>query len=194
MTETTQPVVDAEATAKPVAEANTNGAGDDLDTLLSQFETETKAAPSPAPVAAPQQPTVPPVDESRIRHIEERFLKEDIDKAVSNIFGDSKVNKRVAMGWLDQVAREKPAVANAFLNQHKDPETWKKIERSLAKEAEKDFNTDIDTNATVDVAAVSAAVRGASTKAPSEQAPNYASMSTQELRAEMIKLGINPSF
>jgi ribosomal protein L12E/L44/L45/RPP1/RPP2 len=194
MTDTTntQPVVDADATAKPVADAQTNGAGDDLDSLLAEYKaSEDKAAPPPpAPQAAPQQP----VADERIKRIEERFFQEDLNETVTHIFGDQKVSRRAALGWIDQVARERPAVAQAFINKERDPDTWKRIEKSLTKEAAKDFNFDVDRAVTEDVAAVAAAVRGASTKAPSEQAPNYSHMDNNEFRNELRKLGIPSPF
>lgn len=198
MTDTTQAAVDAtDATAKPVANVNdAQNTGDDLDTLLAQFDKETKVDPVSPPVTPQvQQPQIPAIDADRFRRVEDRLFQEDLNKAVANIKGDLKVPERAAKGWLDQIARERPEIARAFMEQASNPKRWQQIEKVLAKEFVREFkSTDIDENVTEDRNAVAAAVRGASTKAPAETAPNYSNMSNSELRDEYRKLGINPTF
>lgn len=194
MTDTdTQPAVDAvDATATPVADTNNaQNTGDDLDTLLAQYEQQTK--PPVSPPQTPQQPAT--VDPDRLRRVEERLFNEDVNKTVANITGGLKVSPRFARGWLDQIAKEKPEVANAFLQKESNPQRWAQIEQSLAKEFAKEVKSvTFDENVTEDRSAVAAAVRGASTKAPTEPPPNYSSLSNAELRDEYRKLGINPTF
>jgi len=194
MTDTdTQPAVDAvDATATPVADTNNaQNTGDDLDTLLAQYEQQTKTPVSPP--QTPQQPAT--VDPDRLRRVEERLFNEDVNKTVANITGGLKVSPRFARGWLDQIAKEKPEVANAFLQKESNPQRWTQIEQSLAKEFAKEVKSvTFDENVTEDRSAVAAAVRGASTKAPAEPAPNYTTMTNGELRDEMRKLGLTSTF
>ena len=195
---TTQAAVDATVTtAEPVAPVNNaQDTGDDLDTLLSQYEAQTKVAPASPPQTPQQtQPQTPTIDADRFRRIEDRLFKQDLDEAVSGIVGDLKVPRRMATGWLDQMARERPAIANAFMQKDSNPQGWKQVQNSLAKEFAREVESvSFDKNVSEDRSAVAAAVRGASTKAPTDPPPNYASMSNAELRDEMRKMGIAPTF
>ena len=153
----------------------------DLDSLIAQFEEgTTKEAVSPP---EPKQPAIDPATIDRIKRVESRLLEEDINGAVKQVFGDMKVASRVAKGWLDQVARENPAIAKAFLNKANDPKSWDKFAKALSKEAEKDFPVSkVDENATADHEAVAQAVRGNSTKVTAEPPPDLSKMSNAELR------------
>src|SRR5512146_548287 len=197
MTDTdTQPVVDAtETTATPVVEeTNARNDGNDLDSLLAQFEQQTKPPVSPAPTPPVATPSPPPVDTGRIAALENRLFQEDLNKAVTNIMGDLKVPRRMATGWLDQIAREKPEVAQAFVNQASNPKQWEQIERVLAKEFAKEVKSvQVDENATEDRDAVAAAVRGASTRAPVDAPVNFGNLSNAEFRnAVKEKHGFDP--
>ena len=202
MTETTQPVVNADAAAQPAANAQTNGAGDDLDSLLSQYETATQTAPSP-----PQTAAVPPelkalADkvqylEGQLGQVSKVSYKADMDSAIKNIRGelDPEVfDNSLVEAWLDSEARRDERLQRAWLEREAKPKAWEKIQGELGKNFSRKFSKMPDRQVTEDRDAVTAAVRGASNKAPSEQAPNYASMDNAELRAEMRKLGVNPSF
>ena len=155
----------------------------DLDVLLAEFDQKTKKSePESSPPAPQTQPTIDPATLERIKRVESRLLEDDINEAVKQVFGERKVSPRVARGWLDQVARENPAVAQAFLNKANDPRTWNKFARSLEKEVEKDFPPAVDENATVDHEAVAQSVRGASTKTTAEPPPKLGSMSNAQYR------------
>ena len=197
--ETTQPVVDAaDTTAQPVVQANdARNDGDDLDTLLKQFDQGTKAeaVSPPATEQTQQTQTAPAVDPVRLQRIEERLFREDLDRTVVNIMGDVKVSKRMATGWVDQMARERPAVAQAFMNRHSNPEAWGRIERSLAKEFAKEMKqfTSIDPQVTEDREIVAAAVRGASTKAPESKPVKMDHLSNAEYRRTVMEqYGFDP--
>lgn len=194
MTDTdTQPVVDAtKTTAEPVvADDSARNDGNDLDSLLAQFEKDTKPPVSPAPTTTA---TPPPVDNGRIVALENRLFQEDLNKAVTNIMGDLKVPRRMATGWLDQIAREKPEVAQAFVNQASNPKQWEQIERVLAKEFAKEVKSvQVDEEATEDRDAVAAAVRGASTRAPADAPVNFGNQSNSEFRNTVKeKYGFDP--
>ncbi len=172
--ETNDPVLDT------AVEKRTDDVAD-LDTLLAEFDQGTKPVVSQPETV--KQPTIDPATIERIKRVESRLLEEDINGAVKQVFGDRNVSPRVAKGWLDQVARENPAIAKAFLNKAHDPATWNKFAKSLSKEVDKDFpESKVDEDATADHAAVAAAVRGASTKVAAEPPPDLSKMSDAELR------------
>lgn len=201
MTDTnSQTVVDtSNAAAAPAAtdvSAQTNV--DDLDKLLAEFDQETARGPA-APQPEPQQTQQPvaPISEDRLRRIEDRIFKDDLDATIKNIVGDLKIPERFSKGWIDQVARENPKVANAFVNRANDPASWNRIEKALSKEMAKDFKalTPIDEPSTVDHNAVAAAVRGASTNVPTSQEPKLGSMSAREGRNHVKeKYGFDPGW
>ena len=173
-------VVEDADTKEVEAEKRTDDVAD-LDTLLAEFDQGTKQ-PAVSP-PEPKQPAIDPATYERIKRVESRLLEEDINGAVKQVFGDMKVSSRVAKGWLDQIAREKPEIAKAFLNKAADPRTWDKFAKSLSKEAEKDFLVSkVDQDATADHEAVAQAVRGASAKVAAEPALDFAKMSNAELQ------------
>lgn len=195
---TTQAVVDPTNTAASpaVTEGSAQTNVDDLDSLLAEFDQSTRTTTT-THTPEPTQQTQPVISDDRIRRIEDRIFQDDLNSTIKNITGDLKLPDRFAKGWIDQVARENPAVANAFLNRANNPNAWKKIENALSKEIAKDFKalTPVDEGATVDRAAVTAAVRGASTKAATETEPNYGSLSAREGRkAVKEKYGFDPGW
>ena len=185
-TENTQAAVDATpATATPVAPVNdAQNKGDDLDALLSEFEASTNKPPvsPPQPEAAAPKPSV--IDDERLRRVEQRIFEEDIGKTLGNIFADVKgVSERLQRAFLDQMARENPVIGQKFLNKATNPQEWARVEKALAKEAAKEFRkSDIDEHVTEDVAAAAAVVRGASTRPPPDEQPDFSSMTNAELR------------
>lgn len=196
-TDVKQAVVD-ETDTKPKAGSEVESArsdGDELDKLLAEFDQQTKPAPVTQPEAKPTPKDTEPVIPDRIRKLEDRLFQEDLNETVTNIVGDLKIPRRAAMGWLDQMARENPAIGQAFLNKSTNPQAWKRLEKVLSKEIEKEFSalSPVDREVTEDVAAVAAAVRGASTRVPEEPAPNYAGQSNAEYRQSIRKqYGFDP--
>lgn len=177
-----QAVVDETvASAEPDAPVTSARKDEDLESLLSQFDNETRK-PDPQPTETKATPQVSePVIPDRIKALEQRLLQEDVDKACGEIFEGMKIPRRAQVGWLDQVARENPAIAQAFLNKPNNPGAWNRFAKALIKEAKKDFAADIDEGVTADVNAVAAAVKGASTPATREPPPNFGRMSDAEL-------------
>lgn len=192
MTDEKQAVVDeSKAAATPaVTDDSARVDGDPLDTLLSQWDEAQKAKQAPVSPSVPhtQQQQEAPLS-PRAARLEERLFQEDLNEAVSNIAGDMKIPRRAAIGWLDQIAREKPAVGQAFLNKANDPQTWERFERALRKEMKDEFKSFmVDETATADREAVAQAVRGASTtKVAAEPAPKFGGMSNAAYRKYVIE-------
>lgn len=193
---TTQPAaLTTEAPALPAAEATgaqtTQPA--DLDSILSEFDVKTAPAPEqPKPVAE-----VAPDVARRVEHLEktlaERDFKEAITPVLDRIRGeipkDVLANEEI-QDLIDGRARRDVRLQQAWLNRASNPAAWTKLEKALGQELSKKFSKLPDPDATEDRAAVTAAVRGASQKAPAETAPNYGAMNDAEFQKEKARLGL----
>ena len=191
-----QPVVDeTQASAKPDATVDSaRNDGTDLDTLLAQYETETK---KPEPVSPPEtqqhQPVQQQVDPSVARLVN-RFDREDLQKLVNNVKGDADVEDDLVEAWIDTQARRDPRLARAWLEREANPKAFEQISKQLGKEFAKKTAKRPDPALTEDREAVAAAVRGASThRAPESAPPAYGGMSNAEYRNEVRqRYGFDP--
>lgn len=183
--ETKQAVVDTSA-APATPDATDNSARDTevpLEQLLAEYDQKVApAAPVSPPATPPEQPQEPPLN-PRLKRLEDRLFQEDLNEAVTNVFGDMKIPRRAARGWLEVIAMENPAIGLAFVNKDRDPKTWQRFQHALRKEAQEEFKSFmVDDTATADREAVAAAMRGASTKVAAEPAPKFGHMSNAEYR------------
>lgn len=187
----TQTVVDTPAPAQPGATVD-NARADDLATILSSYEDETKPQPAPQPAPQPKAATPDPDTITRIAAWESRQESRDINDAVKTIRGEhDHVSDRLIKGWLNAAAEDNPKLKDVFANRFTDPARWEKALGALTREFDKEQSKLPDKGATEDVLAVTAAVRGASsTKAPPDQAPNYGAMTDAEFQKEKAKLGL----
>ena len=95
--------------------------------------------------------------------------------------------------WIDGRAKRDPKLQNAWLNRAANPKAWGAVEKALSAELSKKFQPRVDAQATEDVAAVAAAVRGASKQAPEERPPEFSRMSNGEYRKNIReKYGFDP--
>lgn len=194
---TTQTAVkETDAPAKPATEATDAQAGDDLDKWIAEYNREapaTRASPStpePKPNAGSDTEKFVSRDEfDRVvkSQTEERVSRE-IEQIVKTVKGDTKVSERAVRGWLEEVAKEEKWLADAYFRPKTAGDKDKAL-RWLKREFGKEFSPSpvVDENATADVEAVAAAVRGASTRAPEGKAPNYAGMNNAEYREAVKK-------
>jgi hypothetical protein len=204
MTDTTQAVVDAVDTQpKAGSEANDARTGDDLDALLDQFKQQTAPAPTPppAPAAAPT-PELKDLEarfqavEGVAKQLSDQKFKSDITQTVKNVRGEipaDVIPDDVVEAWLDAQARKDPRLQKAWLERDNSPEQFNRITAELGKKFAKNFAKMPDRAATEDREAVTAAVRGASTKAPADPPPNYANSSNTDFRKDVqAKYGFDP--
>jgi len=196
----TQPVVtETEASAQPdakVTDARTEG---DLDSLLKVYD-ETTAAPATTKSEPEQQPGAAP-DLNVLAAKMQRFeslateaqniqFKRDMSETVTAIRGDldpEVFDAPLIEGWLDAQAKQDPRLAKAWLERHANPKQFEQVKTALAKNFAKKFSKLPDRAATEDRDAVSAAVRGASTRAPASQPANLGGMTDAEYRAHVKK-------
>jgi hypothetical protein len=194
VSEEKQAVVDTTQAAAPpaVTDDSARVGVDPLDELLTQWDqNQAKQAPvSPPEVPSTQQPhqEVPPW----AQELKDRLFQEDLNKAVSNIFGELKIPIPfdAQIGWIDQLARKNPALGRAFLNKINDPRAWEQAEKAVSKKIWNDFKSaqGVDEIATADHEAIAQSVRGASTnKVATEPAPKFGRMSNAEFRKKVIE-------
>jgi hypothetical protein len=191
-TQTTQTAVDETKTpATPGAEAvqDARTDGDDLDTLLKEYD-QTAAPPAAAKPAQPEPtgtgttPATPAIDPA-VADVQRYIFRQDMDKTVKAIRGDldpEMFDDTTVRGWINARADDDPRLAQAWVNRHNNPKQFEKVVAQLGRDFQKKFSKMPDKGATEDRAAVTAAVRGTSTKAPEGQAPNYAGMNNAEYR------------
>lgn len=194
--DTKQPVVnEADTLAKPESEAE--GArtdGPDLDTLLAEFDSATKTetvATKPAPAAATDtQPDKALLDRLQaIEPVVQKFAQEQFKaqmaETIKDVRGDldpEVFDDEIVEGWLNARAMKDQRLAQAWLQKESNPKQWGRIKSELGREFKKKFDKMPDRNVTEDRAAVVAAVRASSTKAPPEQPANLGGMSNAEYR------------
>lgn len=192
-----QPVTDQTKTpvtpgAEGAADAR-NDDGDDLDTLLASFDDQTKPKPKSGSDAAttpareqpagtvthePQQTTDPVA--------REYIFRQDMDKTIKNVRGDLDAeffDDTFVESWIDAQARQDPRLHQAWLNRQANPKQFQKVVETLGRNFSKKYGKLPDKGATEDREAVSNAVRGASTRAPEGQAPDFSRMSNNEFAA-----------
>lgn len=195
--ENTQAVVeDTKAPAAPGAEVdNARGEDADLDTLLKEFETTTEPAKT-QPEQKAEAATTTKADDGtsgRLQQVESFIFRQDMDKTIKAVRGDIApeiADDDLVEAFIDAQARKNPALARAWTNRYANPKAFEKVVGALSKDFGKKFSQLPDRQATEDRSAVTAAVRGASTKAPEGKAPDYHKMSNAELDKEWEKFGV----
>lgn len=205
--QTTQTAVDTPQTpAQPGATApDARNDGDDLDRLLSEFDESGRARTPPAPA---QPATTTGAADTDLRALadevrglrterQQETFRKDMDTTIKDVRGnlDPEFFDDVFVeSWMDAQARLDPRLASAWANRHANPKQFAKVKESLGRTFAKKYGSLPDKAATEDREAVTAAVRGASTRAPEGKAPNFAGMSNQEFReAHKKEYGYYPS-
>jgi hypothetical protein len=180
-----QPAVETVQSAQPST---------DLDTLLGEYDAQTK---QPAPVATPQA-TQPELQQLRNeveairRETQNKREVEDRKSVISEVRGDFPAEDYAVRGWLSDKAEADPRINEIWNNRQSNPQAAKKLVVALksefAKEQAKKAKAP-DANATEDRLAVAQAVRGTSTRAPEQSAPNYGQMNDADFAKEKAKYG-----
>lgn len=200
MSEDKQTVAEeTEPEAKPaVEESSAQDDGDDLDSLLNQFDEGTKEEAKSTPEPAADNETLTRLTQLEKQLADQQF-QNDMTTVVGKVRGDMDpelFDDTFVEAWVDAAARKQPKLQKAWESRHKDPSGFNKVVSALGRDFNKKFQSMPDKAATEDREAVTQAVRGASNKAPdSGGAPDFSSMSDAEAREAMQKMGIqNPGF
>lgn len=196
MTEPTQNVAPTEAAAPPAAEASSaQDNTSSLEALLGEYDAA--VTPPPAPAAAATQPPPPEwqqvkseIDAFRAERAAERE-RNDYANVIKEVKGDLDVPDYVVRGWLSHTADQNPRASEIWNNRDRNPQAAKKLIASLKSDFQKENRKSVDPAATADTAAVAAALKGTSTKAPEEKAPDYGAMDNASFQKELAKFGIS---
>jgi len=205
--QTTQTAVDTTKTpAEPGVTADSARTdGDDLDQLLSEFDESgrARATPEPARPATNADAANPDfkalADEVRGLRTErqQETFRKDMDTTIKDVRGNldpEYFDDVFVESWMDAQARLDPRLASAWANRHANPKQFAKVKESLGRTFVKKYGSLPDKQATEDREAVTAAVRGASTRAPEGKAPDFGKMSNHEFReAHKKEYGYYPS-
>jgi hypothetical protein len=196
MNDDTQAVVKDDVTPAPQGEQSQIARKDDadLESLLSQFEQT--AAPKPEPITEQKPAGTPAVDDELRRRFAEWEFKQEIIPAIRRVRGDipeDVLSDDEVQDWLDGRAKRDERLQKAWLNRKTNPRAWANLEKALGAELHKKFSKLPDSQATEDVAAITAAVRGSSTKVPEGKPPDYAKLSNAEYRRKVRdEFGFDP--
>jgi len=195
--QTTQAAVDeTKVSAVPDTEATGARTDDDLDKLLAEFDGSKPSSPEPAkpePRAEAADDVKVATDEvlrARDEIRQDRF-KRDMNDTIDKVRGDLPADfydNTFMQAWIDAKASSDPRLAQAWVQRHENPQKFKQVVGALGKEFAKKYGKLPDRQATEDREAVTAAVRGASTKAPEGKAPDFAAMTPAAFQAEKDKL------
>lgn len=198
-----QTVVDeANAPAQQGAEVapNARAEADDLDVLLNDpvfsDKKDEPSIPKPEQGATKAETPQAPLPDPAMSQILQRMYREDMQKTVSKVRGSldaSLFDDTLVEAWLDAQAREDPRLQQAWLNRHSNAKQFEKVVEGLGRSFAKRYGKMPDRAATEDREVVTAAVRGASTKAPEGNAPNFSDMNNAEYRETVKKkYGFDP--
>ena len=197
----TQPVADtANDQVKPGSETSGARDTDDLDSLLSEFEQGTKPSepvkPEPKPGADNDLKALTEQVRGLMTATAQQQARQDMEKAIKAVRGEFDPNvfdDTLVEAWMDAQARTDPRLASAWQNRAANPKQFDRVLQGLGKNFQKKFSSLPDKNATEDREAVTAAVRGASTKVPEGKAPAFGNMSNAEYRKSVKdQFGFDP--
>jgi len=179
--------------------AETPGDGDDIDWLLKQHELYNREMDLRVQRVEldNKERVVGDALQTYIATVQQARHEADLKDTIAQVRGgmDSKFfDDRFVTAFIDKEARDKPELQELWLNRHTNPRALATAVKDLAKNFQKTYSRMPDADVTADVAMVAQAIRGASGPTPVEPPPNYARMSNPELREEMKKMGINPTF
>lgn len=114
-----------------------------------------------------------------IEEIRAERQRKAVDSAIRDVKGDDDWDDELVEGILHARAVRDPRISEAFMNRSRNPERWQSVAKAIRKDIAKKLSP-VDQRATDDHEAVAAAVRGASTKAPEEEAPDFSGMTDSE--------------
>lgn len=194
----TQAVVDeTKVPAEPGAEVTSARDDDSLESLLAEFDKgnpkqSEPAKPEPRAEAANDvKDATAEVLAARDEIRNERFQR-DMNATIKEVRGDLPsdfYDDDFMVAWLDSMAKKDARLAQAWGDRNQNPQQFARVKAALAKDFAKRYGKIPDKQVTEDREAVTAAVRGASTKAPEGKSPDYSKMTDQELAAEWDKIG-----
>jgi hypothetical protein len=119
----------------------------------------------------------------------------ELDRAGEQIAEGTALTPREAVAILNNMADGDPRLANAWAARKSNPAAWTGIIKALNADLQKRFQSPGDAAVTEDVAAVSAAVRGAQPQTPGNTTPadRLGHLSNAEFTKHVVeKFGVTP--
>lgn len=177
----------AAAAAEATQEAATQATDQDIDALLKTFETGGEDEPKPEPTQDATPPTIDPEDLAVIQEIKQEkadtAIKAAIDNSVETIVGLSETitdvyDDEVVAALLEKRCTSDDRWMNAFNNQLNNPEAWKALCGTFAKELEGKAAAKLDT--TEETRGAETAARGVTHRAPQKEKVDVAKMPQHE--------------
>lgn len=209
---TKQAAVDApDGSAAPGTEGKNSAQGEDLDAVLQQFVDATGSTKKDAdPPTAAKQPSATKSEQTpdsigalreSVEYLQSREITREKEEQTRRFNDDMGVVLKKVRGemnsdffdddfvhaWIDSQATKNPNLAQAWVNRGRDPKGFQRVVDSLQGAFQKKYGKLPDPNLTEDRDAVTAAVRGASTKTPEAKEPAIGSMTDNEYRAYVQK-------
>lgn len=180
--------------AQPATEATSaRDTTDDLDSLLNEFQDKPTLADKPQPELKTETDKSTKTDDgafAALEQVQSFIFRQDMQKTIATVRGEldpETFDEPLVEAWIDAQARQDPRLKTAWVNRHASPKQFERVVQGLARNFAKKFSRLPDRNATEDRAAVTAAVRGASTKAPEGKAPDFKEMSDAEFNESVKK-------
>lgn len=159
----------------------------DLDALLSEFESSVKAKTE---VKTETKVESKPDETSTIRNeLAQLQYERDIGPAVDLVRGDldkDTFDQKFVENWMEARAKENPRIMEAWLNRRANPDGFKKVMSGLGSKFRDQFGRlKRETDSDLVAAAVKGAARSTSTQEP---APDFSSMSDSAFMAHKSQL------
>ena len=173
MSDEKQTSVDETKVESTTSTAADGATGDDLDTLLKEYEGGTSQKPPETAVV--QEPDIKQVAQEIQQFRKEQAANEyqkDIASFVKTVRGDldsEMFDDTMMEAYVDAYARKNPAFIKAWSERKTNPQKFEKIGKALNKEFAKRFENLPDRKVTEDTEAFAAAVRGAKTTTPTPE-------------------------
>lgn len=193
-------VDDPKVSAQPDTTGQSARDDDDYEKDLSEFTEATKSSePKPEPKAGGDDLSAVKSEVMELRKTVSNIRYEsEIAPIIKAVRGDVPVelyNDEDIHDWINREAKKDNRLAQAWVNKEKDPAGFNRIVRGLERKLAQRFSNLPDNTATADRAAVTAAVRGASTKAPEAKPLDLSNKTDAEARDEIRKnYGYIPRF
>lgn len=201
VTNETQPPAQQGGAGAPDARVQT----DDLDTLLNEFDTSSQQTSQSAQQTQPGQTgsgddlkALTDQAKAVIEQHHQVTFRRDMNETLRKVRGSLDpefFDDKFVEAWIDAQAREDPRLQQAWTQRHANQKQFEKVVEGLGRNFAKKYGKLPDKAATEDRAAVTAAVRGASTQAPEPASLDVSRMSDGEARAAIEKAyGYTPRF
>ncbi len=164
-----------------------DGAQDDLDTLLNEYdEGTTTATPQPTPPDLAKVAAY--VERQEQKELNEQ-IERDMNAAVTVLKGEvESLPERLLRGAIHDKAAEDSRFLAAYQNRTSNPAGWNKVLGALANEIKGELQP-IDQQATDDSNAVIAAISGSSNTQPGPDIPpDYTKLSDNDFAKQMNEI------